>query len=105
MQLYTGVHTYVKQTQDIKDSMEGFEEDEKISRIPIITDVQIVEGIVASSIFVLFVYLFRYRWKLSYKYYLSFPWFFTWLFRKMIPNLYIHYKKIYGYPETYTLFW
>lgn len=69
------------------------------NKLPIITDVQIIEGIVASTVFVFFVYIFRYKLKSSYKIYLSIPWFLTWIFRKWIPNVYKFIKVNYLHLE------
>lgn len=74
-------------------------------KLPIITDVQIVEGIVASSIFVVFVHIMRFKMRLSYWWYLTLPWFFTWIFRKAIPNLYVFIKTNYlNMKPTYTYY-
>lgn len=73
--------------------------------IPFITDVQIVEGIVASTVFVFFMYIFKHKYKYSYVVFLSIPWFLTWLFRKLVPNVYLYVKKYYlGMEDVYTFY-
>ena len=74
-------------------------------KIPIIDDNQLLEGFIASSIFVWFVYIVRYQLHLSFIFYLSLPWFFTWLCRKSIPNYYMYWKHKNGYKKTYTFYW
>ena len=73
--------------------------------LPFITDVQIVEGIVASTVFVFFMYIFKHKYKYSYVVFLSVPWFLTWLFRKLVPNVYLYVKKYYwGMEDVYTFY-
>lgn len=73
--------------------------------IPFITDVQLVEGIVASTVFVFFMYIFKHKYKYSYVVFLSVPWFLTWLFRKLVPNVYLYVKKYYlGMEDVYTFY-
>jgi hypothetical protein len=84
----------------------GSFQDSHYDRVPIIDDVQLVEGIIASTVFIYFVYVIRYQMKLSYIYYLSFPWFFTWICRKGGSNLYVHLKrKLTGVTKPVVWYW
>lgn len=84
----------------------GSFQDSHYDRVAIIDDVQLAEGVIASTVFVFFVYVIRHQMKLSYVYYLSFPWFFTWICRKWGTNLYMYLKRrLTGLTKPIVWYW
>jgi hypothetical protein len=58
----------------------------------IMHDYDLVEGIVASLLFPIFIYFFNIYEGLSIYYATMFGWFFTWFFRKLSVNMFLYYK-------------
>jgi hypothetical protein len=68
--------------------------------IPIITNLEIVEGLTASIFFPLAVLLFKKLETKSFFVFTLLSWFITWLFRKSSVHIYDHYKKKYNLENT-----
>jgi hypothetical protein len=71
-----------------------------MTKFAIISDVQILEGLVASICFPVIVYLMKLRQTKS-KQYIEFfviAWFFTWVIRKCAVNTFTQYKTYYNEP-------
>lgn len=62
-----------------------------VVELPILTDVNVVEGIVASVMFPLLIYITR-RYNFGIILSSSVSWFITWVFRKASVNIYEKYK-------------
>lgn len=65
----------------------------------IINREQLIEGITASIIFPLFIYIFKYLEGFSLFFYTSIAWLITWIFRKLSVNLFNFFQiqnKIYS---------
>ena len=59
----------------------------------IITNEELVEGIVASVIFAITGYFLKYILKLHYLLYITLPWLITWIFRKMSVHIFNKLQK------------
>lgn len=75
-----------------------------VFKIDIINNEEIIEGLIASVVFAIFGYYFKYVLKTNYLIYVSIPWFITWIFRKMSVHIYKRLVKIYKIKNTlYTI--
>lgn len=75
------------------------------TRIPIITDVQLIEGLIASIFFPIAALFFRRFNQDHFIKYSSVTWFATWIMRKFAVNMYMriknkHHKPVHMYHIT-----
>jgi phosphoglycerol transferase MdoB-like AlkP superfamily enzyme len=68
--------------------------------IPIITNLEIVEGLTASIFFPLAILLFKHLETKSFFFFMLISWFLTWLLRKASVHIYDQYKKKYNLVNT-----
>lgn len=67
--------------------------------VPLLSDINILEGVVASVTFPLLIYLTRFHYKLGLFWSSSISWFITWVFRKVSVNLFKFYRRYDDVPE------
>lgn len=60
----------------------------KLYNFGIINNEEILEGLVASIVFAIVGFIFKYYIKTHYLIYVSVPWFITWVFRKMSVHIF-----------------
>lgn len=65
----------------------------------IMHDYDLIEGITASLLFPLFIYIFKNLEGFSLYYATMFSWFITWFFRKLSVNAYLFFRE----TQTHTL--
>ena len=68
--------------------------------VKIIDQEQIVEGITASIFFPITIIFFRHFKSTTFIIYSMLAWFTTWIARKISVNVYLHFKKKYGWKDT-----
>tara|TARA_B100001063_G_C16458279_1_gene401766 strand:- start:18 stop:248 length:231 start_codon:yes stop_codon:yes gene_type:complete len=73
-------------------------------KIKIITQEQLIEGIIASICFPLTIMFFRHNKSNDFIFYSSIGWFITWIARKFGVNIYLHLKEKYKWENrTYYI--
>ena len=76
-----------------------------MTRVPVITDVNIAEGISASLLFPSLIYFFRHNEKYNMYITTLISWFITWIIRKFTVNVFKMYKQQHNEPiKTYYIY-
>lgn len=71
------------------------EKDADVSRILILSDEELIEGIIGSLVFVLFRYILIHVKHENIPYILAMIWFFIWILRKFSVRLFVYLKRQY----------
>lgn len=75
-----------------------------MTKLDIISDQQLIEGITASIFFPLTIMIFRHLDPQSFISYSMIAWFSTWILRKLSVNIYKLYRVKYGWEnKTYSI--